>query len=64
MKTKKDVPTIKVTHEMEEAGLRALAASGIKDDLNGADSVLVVEIFRAMYSASRQSTRTADQEKA
>jgi hypothetical protein len=62
-KTKKDDATMKVTQEMEEAGLRVLAESGITDDLRPADSALVVEIFLAMSSASRHSIRNADQEK-
>ncbi len=47
-------PEIEITPAMIEAGFQALAASGLGgDDLLEADRLTVVDIFRAMYLASR-----------
>ena len=47
---------IVVTPEMEEAGLRVLRASGIVDELAEQDSLLVAEIYRAMFDEARDSS--------
>lgn len=43
---------IEVTPEMVEAGFQVLARSGLADVLEGADRLLVEEIYRAMFEAS------------
>ncbi len=47
---------IEVTPEMEEAGFQVLCDSGITDCPQGADRVLVVEIYRAMFGVRNRGS--------
>jgi hypothetical protein len=46
---------IEITPEMVEAGYRVFCESGVTDDPLEADRLLVVEIYRAMHRATRQT---------
>jgi hypothetical protein len=46
-----------VTREMEEAGFRVLANSGIVDECAESDKLLLAQIFRAMLASAPESRR-------
>lgn len=46
---------IEVTPEMIQAGFQVLSSSGIKDDYQGADKLLVSRIYRSMRAIAQNS---------
>ena len=46
---------VEITPQMVEAGFQVLCSSGIADEYPERDKLLIVEIFRAMASASPRS---------